>query len=90
MEVIEQITYLLFIRRLDERQMLAEKINGVFKTELIIPGKPWKSIVEVEIATAEWIDWFYYGRLSEYWGTFRQPNSKQHAMLSLQPHTRWS
>ncbi|CMD89674.1 Putative transposase for insertion sequence element IS6110 [Mycobacterium tuberculosis] len=31
---------------------LAETINGLYKTELIKPGKPWRSIEDVELATA--------------------------------------
>jgi putative transposase len=31
---------------------LAETINGLYKTELIKPGKPWRTIEEVELATA--------------------------------------
>ena len=47
---------------------LAESINGLYKTELIKPRKPWKGAEEVEIATAEWIDWFNHRRLYEYCG----------------------
>jgi hypothetical protein len=36
---------------------LAETINGLYKTELIKPRKPWQTIDEVELATAEWVDW---------------------------------
>jgi transposase InsO family protein len=36
---------------------LAETINGLYKTELIRPRKPWRTIDEVELATAEWVDW---------------------------------
>jgi putative transposase len=36
---------------------LAETINGLYKTELIRPRKPWRTIEEVELATAEWVDW---------------------------------
>ena len=32
---------------------LAETINGLYKTELIRPRKPWRTIEEVELATAE-------------------------------------
>jgi putative transposase len=42
---------------------LAETINGPYKTELIKPGKPWRSIEDVELATARWIDWFNHRRL---------------------------
>jgi len=42
---------------------LAETINGLYKTELIKPRKPWRTIEEVELAAAEWVDWFNHGRL---------------------------
>ena len=47
---------------------LAETINGLYKTELIKPRKPWRSIEEVELATAEWVHWFNHSRLYEYCG----------------------
>ncbi len=47
---------------------LAETINGLYKTELITPRKPWKTVDDVEIATAEWVDWFNHRRLYEYCG----------------------
>jgi putative transposase len=47
---------------------LAETINGLYKTELIKPRGPWKTVDDVEIATAEWVDWFVHRRLYEYCG----------------------
>jgi putative transposase len=47
---------------------LAETINGLYKTELIKPRKPWRTVEEVEYATAEWVDWFNHHRLYEYCG----------------------
>jgi putative transposase len=47
---------------------LAETINGLYKTELIKPRKPWKTVEDVELATAEWVDWFNHRRLYEYCG----------------------
>jgi putative transposase len=47
---------------------LAETVNGLYKTELIKPRGPWKSVDDVEIATAEWVDWFNHRRLYEYCG----------------------
>jgi putative transposase len=32
---------------------LAETINGLFKTELIKPRGPWRTVDQVELATAE-------------------------------------
>ncbi len=43
---------------------LAETINGLYKTELIQPGKPWRSIEDVEFGHRErWVDWFKHRRL---------------------------
>ena len=47
---------------------LAETINGLYKTELIKPRKPWRTIEEVELATAEWVHWFNHRRLYQYCG----------------------
>lgn len=45
---------------------LAETINGLYKTELIHPRKPWKALEEVEIATLEWVDWFNHRRIAQH------------------------
>jgi putative transposase len=42
---------------------LAESVIGLFKTELIKPGGPWRSVEHVEIATLEYVDWFNHRRL---------------------------
>lgn len=44
---------------------LAETINGLYKTELIKPGAPWRTVDQVEVATLEWVDWFNHRRLYE-------------------------
>ncbi len=46
----------------------AETINGLYKTELIKPRKPWRTVEEVGLATAGWVDWFNNRRLYEYCG----------------------
>ncbi len=45
---------------------LAESVIGLYKTELIKPRRPWKGFDDLEIATAEWIDWFNHRRPFEY------------------------
>lgn len=45
---------------------LAESVIGLYKTELIKPRRPWKGFDDVEIATAEWVDWFNHRRPYEY------------------------
>ncbi|MFB7455724.1 IS3 family transposase [Streptomyces sp. NPDC056188] len=42
---------------------LTESTIGLFKTELIKPRRPWKTLSEVELATAEWVDWYCHRRL---------------------------
>jgi putative transposase len=47
---------------------LAESINGLFKTELIKPRRPWRNANHVEAETAAYLDWFNNRRLYEYCG----------------------
>lgn len=42
---------------------MAEAFNSLFKAELIRNRAPWKSIDDLEIAVAEYIDWFNHRRL---------------------------
>jgi putative transposase len=42
---------------------LMESTIGLYKTELIKPQRPWKTLAEIELATAEWIDWYNFRRL---------------------------
>ncbi|WP_306370074.1 integrase core domain-containing protein, partial [Nocardiopsis sp. CC223A] len=42
---------------------LAEAFHSLFKAELIRNRGPWKSLDEVEIAVAEYVDWFNHRRL---------------------------
>ncbi len=42
---------------------LMESTIGLFKTELIKPQRPWKTLSQIELATAEWIEWYCHRRL---------------------------
>ena len=42
---------------------LAESFNGLYKTELIRHGGPWRGLEDVEYATLGYVDWFNYRRL---------------------------
>ncbi|MDH6436013.1 putative transposase [Streptomyces sp. SAI-144] len=42
---------------------LMESQIGLYKTELIKLRKPWHGLADVELATAEWVDWFNNQRL---------------------------
>jgi putative transposase len=42
---------------------LAEAFNSLFKAELVRNCGPWKGIDDLEIAVAEYVDWFNHRRL---------------------------
>ena len=42
---------------------LAESVVGLYKAELIRRRGPWRSLEQVEVATAEWVDWWNRRRL---------------------------
>ncbi|WAL70317.1 IS3 family transposase [Kitasatospora sp. YST-16] len=42
---------------------LMESAIGLYKTELVKPGRPWRTLAQVELATAEWVDWYNHRRL---------------------------
>jgi putative transposase len=48
---------------------LAEAFNSLFKAELVRNKGPWRSIDDLEIAVAEYIDWFNHRRLHGEIGT---------------------
>ncbi|QRV01959.1 transposase [Arcanobacterium phocisimile] len=43
---------------------LAENVNGCYKNELIHP-RTWQDVLEVEIATFEWVSWWNKTRLHQ-------------------------
>ncbi|MFJ9951270.1 integrase core domain-containing protein [Kitasatospora sp. NPDC091207] len=47
----------------DYDNALLESTIGLFKTELIKPRRPWRTLSQVELATAEWVDWYNHRRL---------------------------
>ncbi len=44
-------------------QRLAEAFNSLFKAELVRNRGPWTGVDDLEIAVAEYIDWFNHRRL---------------------------
>jgi putative transposase len=42
---------------------LAETINGMYKAECTIPRGPWRNAADLEIATAEWVEFYNKKRL---------------------------
>ena len=71
---------------------LAESVIGLFKTELIKPRGPWRSVEQVEIATLEYVDWFNHRRLFEACGDIppaelEAAHYRQHAALTEAGHS---
>lgn len=42
---------------------LVETVHGLFKTEVIYRRGPWRSLEQVELATADWVGWWNHRRL---------------------------
>ena len=71
---------------------LAETVIGLFKTELIKPRGPWRTVEQVEIATLEYVDWFNHRRLFEACGDIppaelEAAHYRQHAALNEASHS---
>jgi putative transposase len=71
---------------------LAESMIGLFKTEMIKPGGPWRTVEQVEIATLEYIDWFNHRRLFEACGDvppaeLEAAHYRQHPALTAASHS---
>jgi putative transposase len=71
---------------------LMESTIGLYKTELIKPQRPWKALNDVELATAEYIDWYNHRRLhgeighvppAEYETTHYQNTQKQQVTATI-------
>lgn len=66
---------------------LMESQIGLYKTELIKPRKPWHGLPDVELATAEWVDWFNNQRLHTAIGSIppHEHETNYYAQHQLQP-----
>ena len=42
---------------------MAEALNSLFKAELVRNHGPWRDVSHVEVAIAEWVDWYNHRRL---------------------------
>ncbi|MFI7431745.1 IS3 family transposase [Micromonospora sp. NPDC049836] len=62
---------------------LMESTIGLYKTELIKPRGPWRSLAQVELATAEWVDWYNNQRLHSAIG--HVPPTEYESMFYAQP-----
>ena len=66
---------------------LAETVIGLFKTEVIRPRGPWRSLEAVEFATLEWVDWFNNRRLLAPIGYIppAEAEAAYYAQIDMQP-----
>jgi putative transposase len=64
---------------------LAETINGLYKTELIKPRGPWRTVDAVEYATAEYIEWLNHRRLYEHCGDIPPSSWRTPTTLTREP-----
>ncbi|MET8412658.1 integrase core domain-containing protein, partial [Streptomyces sp. NPDC005195] len=71
---------------------LMESTIGLYKTELIKPQRPWKALSDVELSTAEYVDWYNHRRLhgeighvppAEYETTHYQNTQKQQVTATI-------
>lgn len=69
---------------------MAEAFNSLFKAELIRNKGPWAGINDLEVAVAEYIDWFNHRRLHGELGYIR-PSKPRHASTQIcPPSNRWN
>lgn len=64
---------------------LMESAIGLYKTELINRRGPWKSLADVELATAEYTDWFSNQRLHGAIGHIPPAEHEAHYYAQTQP-----
>jgi putative transposase len=63
-----------------------ESTIGLYKTELIKPRSPWRSLADVELAAAEWIDWYNTTRLHSAIGHVPPDEYESMYYAQHQPH----
>jgi putative transposase len=63
---------------------MAEALNSIFKAELIRNKGPWRGIDDLELAVAEYIDWYNHRRLHGELGLVPpvEHEARYHAALS--------
>ncbi len=42
---------------------MAERVNALYKTELVFWEGPWTGAAQLELATLGWVDWFNHTRI---------------------------
>ncbi|MEH1096616.1 integrase core domain-containing protein [Micromonospora sp. CPCC 205739] len=65
---------------------LMESTIGLHKTELIKPRGRWRTLAQVELATAEWVDWYNNQRLHSAIGHVPPTEYESTFYAQHQPH----
>jgi putative transposase len=65
---------------------LMESTIGLYKTELINRRGPWRTLSDVELATAEWVDWYNAKRLHSAIGYVPPTEHESTYYAQYQPH----
>lgn len=76
--------------------VLMESTIGLYKTELVKPRRPCKALGDVELATAEWVDWYNHAACTNrahpasrirslYSKTPKNPRSQTQSRVSSEP-----
>jgi hypothetical protein len=60
-------------------------INGLHKTGLIKPRRPWRNAANVEVGTAEYLDWSSNLRRDEYCGDPPPVKLEQISLQKMSP-----
>lgn len=61
---------------------LEEAVNCLYKAEVIRKRGPWRSLEQVELATAEWVDWWNHRRLHVLLATCHRPSSRRSIIVT--------
>lgn len=65
---------------------MAEALNSLFKAELVRNKGPWRDINHLEVAVAEWVDWYNHRRLHGELGHVPPVEYEQHHADQPAPH----
>jgi putative transposase len=65
----------------------AESLIGLYKTELVRPEGPWRTVEDLELATLDWVHWFNHARLHSSLGYL--PPVEYEVEHYRQINTRW-
>ena len=66
---------------------MAESAIGLYKSELVWPQGPWRTIEQLELATLVYVEWFNHRRLHGELGLITPTEAEQEYYLQPRPET---